>query len=67
MKLTPSIVSATWTLVMITLEQAGSGEEFARLPPDAQAHMLASPVIRSYLLNIVGEVLQSEADRLAGQ
>jgi hypothetical protein len=67
MKLTPSMIDATRALLAVMLEDAGGFEEFVRLPAMEQARVFASPLVKGYLVRIVGEALQSEADRLAKQ
>jgi hypothetical protein len=67
MVITPAMVDATKALLEVMLEDAGSLEKFVCLPPMEQAHIMGSPIVRNRLLNIVGEVLQSEAERLTGE
>jgi hypothetical protein len=67
MKLTPSMIDATRALLEVMLEDAGGHEEFMRLPAIEQAKVFTSPLVKGYLVRIVEEALQSEADRLAKQ
>jgi hypothetical protein len=67
MKLTPLMINATWMLLWALLDDASGSEDFEQLPEAEKAIVLANPIIRRYLMDIVASALQAEADRLAGQ